>query len=191
LSLNDSVPPRLVLLGLLTAVLATAAAIGATSACLTDPPPDLPLPSQPPTIVHVSLQPPEGPITSLPEFQVPIRVADPTESCQYSVWDEYTPFDFIACRPCDPSTFDGGVVTIQFTLNTATFNPTWCHTIYFAVASAFPDSQCRDGNDVATWVYEPPSSTCTSYDAGGLDGAFPEAAATDALPVVPDSGDEP
>jgi hypothetical protein len=176
-----------VLLGFGTATLA---AIAALSACLTDPPPDLPLQSEPPTIVHESLKPAEGLITSspIPEFVVPIRIPDPTASCQFSFFDEYD--QYFQCQPCDTTSFDAGVVSIAFTLGVR-FDPTVCHTLKFTVASSFSpaDPQCRSGSDVAIWTYQPES--CLTYDAGALaDGAFPEAS-TDALPIVPDSGDEP
>jgi hypothetical protein len=167
-------------------------ATGAVSACLTDPPPDLPLQSEPPIIIQQSLQPPAGLITSNPTagFVVPVQIADPAATCQFSVFDESD--QFFGCHTCDPASFDAGVVTVNFGLG-ALFDPTECHTITFTVASSFSaaDPQCRSGSDVAIWEYRPPSGSCVTYDAAALgDGAFPEAG-TDALPIVPDSGDEP
>jgi hypothetical protein len=180
-----------VLLGLVAATLV--ATVGMT-ACLTDPPPDLPLQSQAPSIVQTATQPAEGVITSLPPnglFVVPIGLADPTENCQFSVFDQYN--DYFACRPCDTASFDAGTVTVEFTLGTAQFDPTLCHTLKFTVGSSFSpaDTQCRSGSDIAIWDYRPPNASCVTYDAAALgDGSFPEAA-DDALPLVPDSWDEP
>lgn len=162
--------------------------IAVTSACLTDPPPDLPLGSQPPTILREQMQPPEGTITSLPTdgFFVAVQLADPTDTCWYSVYDEYQTY---VCRPC-PTASSAGIVPVNFFL-TGLFDPDACHRISFAVASSFPNAACTIGSsDVVDWEYDPPS--CLAYDAGAVaDGAFPAEAATDALPLVPDSGDEP
>jgi hypothetical protein len=175
-------------------VAGAAMATVAMTACLTDPPPDLPLDSQPPTIVHDQLQPQEGlPITSFPTtglgFVVPISITDPALSCKFSVFDEYQPY--LPCVPCDA---DGGIELIDFTLQAAQFDPTECHTIKFTVGSSFSpaDTQCQSGSDTAIWEYRPNYASCVTYDAGTLgDGAFPEASSDDALPIVPDSGDEP
>lgn len=165
------------------------AALVALSACLTDPPPDLPLQSEPPIIQQASLLPSGGLITSLPsEFVVPIQIADPSAPCQWSVFDEAD--EYFPCQQCDTTGFAAGVAQIHFALG-ADFDPTLCHTIKFTIASSFSpnDPTCRSGSDVAIWTYVPPS--CVTYDAGALgDGAFPEAS-NDALPIVPDSGDEP
>jgi hypothetical protein len=121
---------------------------------------------------------------------VPIRIADPAATCQFSVFDEYD--QYFQCQTCDPASFDAGVVTVNFGLG-ARFDPTECHTIKFTVATSFSpaDPQCRSGSDVAIWEYRPAFASCVTYDAGALgDGAFPDAS-TDALPIVPDSGDEP
>jgi hypothetical protein len=171
---------------------ATLAAVAAVTACLTDPPPDLPLQSQSPTIEHPALRPPEGTITSLPtRFVVPIQIADPSLPCLWSVYDEYT--TYFPCKTCDTTWFDAGVVTIDFSLAGQSFDTTRCDTLRFTVGSSFSaaDQQCHSGNDVATWDYRPANGSCVTYDAGALeDGAFPEAS-TDALPIVPDSAGDP
>ncbi len=164
--------------------------MGATSACLTDPPPDLPLVEQPPAIDHSSVYPPEGiPLTSLPaEFELWVSLADPTQACQWSVYDgdSNEPILTPSCTPCSSGTIKDGKILITFDVSGARFNPTLCHHIVFTV---FGDPQCRSGgSDAASWYFQPQNASCVSYDAASLgDGAFPEAGA-DALPVVPDSG---
>ncbi len=172
-----------------------AAAIAVTSACLTDPPPDLPATTEPPTIDHEQVQPPEGTtLTSLPAsgFEVTIQLADPSAGCLYSVFDAANPsaYPYLSCQPCGSVTA-AGTVTVDFNVGSAQFDPALCHRIEFVVASSFPDSHtCHLGTDVVIWNYAPPS--CTTYDAGAAaDGGFPADAAPDVLPVVPDSGDEP
>lgn len=177
--------------GLLAAACAIAVAIGATSACLTDPPPDLPLDTRPPAIDHNAVTPPEGtPITGLPpDFELWVSVADPTQACQWSVYDSDSNQAILPCTPCSSGTMKNGKILITFDVSGAVFNPALCHHIVFTVGGAFADQQCRSGgSDVASWYYQPPNASCVSYDAAALgDGAFPEGGA-DALPVVPEGG---
>jgi len=172
--------------GLLAAACAIAAAIGATSACLTDPPPDLPLVQQPPAIDHNAILPPEGTITALPtgDFTLSISVADPTQPCQWSVYDSDSNLQPYECKAC-PTVVASGEVQVNFSISGATFNPTLCHHIVFVVGSTFADPQCRSGgSDVVNWYYEPANASCVSYDASALgDGAFADAG-SDALPVT-------
>ena len=183
-------PARLVFLGFGTA---TFTALAALTACLTDPPPDLPLQTESPTILQETLQPAAGVITSNPPdgFVVPIQVADPTATCYFSVFDE-TNTPYITCSQCDMAS-SASVVTIKFGLTAPLFDPTECHTIKFTVASSFSpnDRQCHSGTDIAIWYYRPDFGSCVAYDAAALgDGSFPDAS-TDGLPLVPDSGGDP
>ncbi len=184
--LPDSSPPRLLVLGLSAAACATVAAIGATSACLTDPPPDLPLVEQPPAIDHNAIIPADGTITGLPPdgFTLVISVPDPTQACQWSVYDSDSNQQYIPCTACGAESSKDGKVPVNFTVSGAVFDPTICHHIVFVVGGTFADPQCRyGGSDVAHWDYQPPNASCVSYDASALgDGAFPEAG-SDALPV--------
>jgi hypothetical protein len=175
--------------------LGTASVVAALAACLTDPPPDLPLDTQPPVIQQESVKPALGlPITSYvagESFTVPLLITDPAAGCQFSVFDEYGNSLSTPCSQCGNQLTEG-VTTVDFNLG-ATFDPTLCHTIKFTVASSFSanDGLCRSGTDIAIWEYQPEFASCVSYEAGTLgDGAFPDAS-TDGLPFVPDSGDEP
>ncbi len=164
--------------------------VAALAACLTDPPPDLPIDTEPPTIKLASVEPPVGLLTSYPPagFSVPVAISEPAAGCEFSVFDEYD-IPYFTCSPCTTSLTEG-VVSITFGLGAA-FDPTLCHTLTFTVASSFSpgDTQCRSGSETIIWEYRPDSASCVSYDAGSLgDGAFPDAS-TDGLPFVPDSGD--
>ena len=143
------------------------------SACLTDPPPDLPLYSQAPTILIDAVVPPEGPIVDLPpglEFVVPVIVEDPSAACAFDV---YLDGALIQESSCDANDFDAGIAAQHFLLP-ETVDPLTCHRIVFSL-----------GTDLANWTYVPP--TCVVYDAGTLQsGAFPDAA-TDGLLLVPDA----
>jgi hypothetical protein len=157
---------------------AVVALVSAMVACLTDPPPDLLLPSEPPRILHDALQPPEGLITQLPanvQFIVPLQIPDPSATCQYQLFVDNVLEQVSSCQ--ETATSNGvatQVVTPRLQLDAAA-----CHTLTFAI-----------GTDSATWRYDPPS--CAVYDAGALQtGAFPDGA-TDALPaVVIESGIDP
>lgn len=179
--------------------MATLVALSALAACLTDPPPDLPLDSQPPTIDHSAIFPPDPLITALPPngFEVTVNLPDPTQLCQWSVYDQ-DPVDtgngdYITCRQCDTTAIQNGKITLTFSLTEGEFDPSECHYIVFTVGGTFADQQCHSGgSDTTAWDYRPAFASCVSYDAGTLgDGAFPEAGA-DGLPITPDdAGDEP
>jgi hypothetical protein len=174
--------------------LASLAAVAAMGACLTDPPPDLPLDTAPPEIDDNAIDPAEGTITSLPPggFTMAVAVADPTQLCQWSVYDKDTNQQYVPCTPCDTESIHDGTVPVHFDVTGGAFDPTVCHNIVFTVGGTFADTQCRfGGSDVATWFYAPPGGSCVSYDASALgDGAFPDAA-SDALPLIGDSGGHP
>lgn len=149
-------------------------------ACLTDPPPDLPLPSQPPTIVHDAVSPPYELITELPphnQFVVPIQVPDPSAACQYKL---FVDSQLTAEPNCDLSGIANGIAP-QYVIPPQQLDPTACHVITFALVQ---------GTDSVTWQYVPAS--CLVYDAGPFQsGAFPDAS-SDALPiVVGESGTDP
>jgi hypothetical protein len=139
-------------------------------ACLTDPPPDLVLPAQPPSIVHDAIQPPEGLITELPAFDqyiVPIQIPNPSAACQYEL---YVDKALVQATSCQETAIANGIAT-QVVTPPQELDPTTCHVITFQL-----------GTDSATWRYVPAS--CEVYDAGPFQGgAFPDAAA-DGLPVV-------
>lgn len=173
-----------------------AAGVGAMTACLTDPPPDLtPSSSLGPQIVTVSLIPPEGePLTQWPVggFVVPVRNVDPS-ACQYSV----TPrsLGVIECSPCG-GIVQNGRLLIPLPLRNQ-LDPNLCDQIVtFYVARQFKaGSNCtaydEGQGDTAEWHYYPPS--CPIYDAGAVqDGAFPPPdAPPDGVLVVPESGVDP
>jgi hypothetical protein len=180
------------------------AVVGVSTACLTEPPPELP--QQPlirPTIRRDAVNPPPDQILGqLPtEFVVPIELDSPDEPFQ---WDVFVDFDPVSSpNPVlypttvlpTAATVDGGVVLQDFNLTAANLDPSFCHRIEFLVAHAFNAASAHTwdsvGGDLVSWVYNPGSNQagCPVYDAGSLeDGAFPPAdAPIDALPVVPDS----
>jgi hypothetical protein len=186
--------PRLVFAGLSVAILGS---VVATAACLTDPPPDLQLGLQPPTILHASggLQPPEGLVMTLPTlpspyFTVPVEIEDPSQGCFYSVFVDGVAVD--ACQLC-PLPVSSGVATIDFDPLQLSpgFDITTDHIIKFTVGSSPSrqgDPHCLAEDDTVIWDYEPN----VLYDAGALeDGAFPEAGSSDALLLIPESGTDP
>jgi hypothetical protein len=181
--------PRIVVA--LAAGICLAGAIAVTSACLTDPPPDLPSGSnQGPEIITDALVPP-GEFTVWPgdgTFKVFVRNVDPNK-CLYSVT-----MDGVLKVPCQRcgQVVSNGVVEIDL-FGLPILDPLTCSqpiTVY--VATGFIGSQCTaydDGQgDTATWLYSP--LTCLVYDAGSVqNGAFPEGS-PDGLLVVPESGVE-
>jgi hypothetical protein len=168
-----------------------AGAIAVTSACLTDPPPDLTSPSNlGPEIVHDSLYPAEGVITQWPlhgQFVVPVRNVDPN-NCSYSVAvGGQLPFPGFSCA----GPVNAGILLIEPTIDAPSDTSICSQPITFYVATKFRGGSFtayEDGQgDTAQWYYSPPS--CAIYDAGAVQGgAFPEAAA-DGF-VVPESGAE-
>ena len=174
-------------------------AVAVTSACLTDPPPDLAAQSNlGPEIIHDALVPPEGLLTQWPadnEFLVPVRNVDPN-TCQYSVTLSGQPG---SCQQC-AGFLDAGVLLIPLTL-VDRFDQALCdQTVTFYVATQFIPVQGGGGpasctayengqGDSTRWRYSPPS--CMAYDAGAVqDGAFPHDGASDSQPAIPDSGTE-
>jgi hypothetical protein len=182
--------PRTRLLALIAGA-GLSAGIGVTSACLTDPPPDLTSPSNlGPEIVHASLVPAEGVITQWPlhgEFVVPVRNVDPN-NCSYSVAvGGLLPFPGFSCA----GPVNNGVLMIDRTIIAPLDTSICAQPITFYVATRFISpsfTAYQDGQgDTAQWYYSPPS--CVIYDAGAVQGgAFPEAA-VDGF-VVPESGAE-
>jgi hypothetical protein len=205
---------RIVTLGLVAAAsgcILVAVATAMTSGCVVAPPSEVPLlPLQRPTILYDAVDPPTDEIlTQIPnEFWIPVELADPDESFQWDVFVDYQacadpstceptpPIDIQTVQPT-PGTLDGGValVTVQGA-DFASLDPTMCHRIDFLVAHQFnalsPHTWDSVGGDIITWFYNPGGNPagCPLYDAGAFqDGAFPPAdAATDGLPVIPESG---
>jgi hypothetical protein len=198
-------------LGLATAAAACACiavAIGASTACLTAPPPDLSQqPVHRPTILHDAVQPPPDQIlAAIPvEFLVPVELDDPNQSFQWDVFVDYdpeanpNPVFFPTLVQPTPGTVDGGIATVDFSLQHlagSALDAARCHRIDFLVAHAFnntsPHAWDSIGGDLVSWLYNPGGDPagCPVYDAGSLqDGAFPAPdAPPDGLPVVPESG---
>jgi hypothetical protein len=188
----------------------------ASTGCFTAPPADLSVPGLArPTILHDAVVPPTDEIIAQlpPEFIVPVQFGTPDETYSWDVFVDYDPCPGGDCQSptppvqykhdltASPSILDGGVTIIDFSLNGA-LDPTTCHRVDFLVAHAFnqttgagvPSLHTWDsvGGDIATWFYNAGGGPggCPVYDAGPLeDGAFPPAeAASDALPIVPESG---
>ncbi|HEY1691179.1 MAG TPA: hypothetical protein VGG39_03405 [Polyangiaceae bacterium] len=189
---------------------AVAAALVGSTACLSAPPPDLPVPAlQRPIILRGAVQPPAGPILgSFPqEFVVPVLLQSPDEPFQYDAFVDFaqcvgfscgsgtTPYIPPTTVTPTPGTLDGGVYLAHFD-PPAGVDPSSCHTIEFDVAHAFdtnlPHTPDSIGGDSVSWIYSPTGNLtgCTLYDAGSLqDGAFPPSdAASDGLPVTPQDG---
>jgi hypothetical protein len=187
----------LLLAGGAAALLAAAAV-----ACFTAPPPDLPPQStERPSIVASGVVP-GAYLTELPPdgtFILPVQVA----AGEFFQWDVFV--DYQAGTPsvlpnprqgpttvtADDAITDGGFTWVSFPLGPSDFLPGPCpHRIEFFVAHQFnpgtiPRTPESFGGDSFTWFYVPDG--CSSYDAG--DGAFPPAdAASDTLPVTPESG---
>ncbi len=185
-------------------------AVAASTACFSAPPATLPAPALTrPTILHDAVVPPTDEILpTLPaEFVVPVQLDSADETFAWDVFVDYDPCPGGGCQTPTPPTLytpnatptpgtvDGGVTIVDFSL-TGDLDPSQCHRIDFLVAHAFdpnsPHTWDSVGGDIVTWFYNAGGGPegCPLYDAGALeDGAFPPAeAATDALPVVPESG---
>ncbi|MEI7892665.1 MAG: hypothetical protein WCI05_06215 [Myxococcales bacterium] len=154
------------------------------SCVIADPPAELPRPPRRrPTIFHGSVVPPLGQVLGQfpTQFVVPVDVGDPSTSFEWNVFLDYDPVS----RPApvlsgfeeDPAGMDAGVRVVAFSIDVP--DPTACHVIEFMVALTFnrasahtPDSY---GADSTIWLYNPSglATECPRYDAGGLDGAFP------------------
>jgi hypothetical protein len=167
---------------------------GAAFACFTAPPPDLPAESiTRPTILGSSAFPPEGTLlTELPagDFVVPVQVGA-SGSFEWDVFVDGTVL-YAPSQPMSLDNSDGGIVAVPFPLSEGDFQPGRCpHRIEFFVAHQFDPSSPRTpqsyGGDSIAWTYEPVG--CLNYDAG--DGAFPQDAGLDALPIAPESGMDP
>jgi hypothetical protein len=186
---------------------AIAVALSVVTACITEPPPDLPpVPAVGPTIVHDAVVPPTDVIlTELPmEFIVPVQLDEANASYQWDVFVDYDPVSDSNTSPQifsaqNQSAADGGVNLVEFSLQAGpvVLDPSECHVIEFLVAHQFNETSLHTwdslGGDIVTWFYNPGGGPagCPIYDAGALQaGAFPEAS-TDALPVVPESGSDP
>jgi hypothetical protein len=171
-------------------------AAGAAVACFTAPPPDLPPQStQRPSIASSAVYP-QAYLTELPAdgmFIVPVQVAA-GEFFQWDVFVDYpanrAPFIAPTTISADKAVVDGGLTWVSFPVDQNAFQPGTCpHRIEFFVAHQFNPGAPRTpesfGGDSFTWFYFPDG--CSSYDAG--DGGFPPAdAASDSLPVTPESG---
>jgi hypothetical protein len=157
--------------------------------------------------LHDAVVPPSVQILSeLPgQFIVPVALDDPNASFSYDVFVDYdsiqnpTPLIYPQALQASPAALDGGVMLVSFKLDPASsaLDPSRCHVIEFLVAHAFnpsaPHTPDAVGGDIVGWSYNPGGgpSGCPVYDAGALqDGAFPEAA-SDGLPVIPESGGSP
>lgn len=180
------------------------AAMAVESACITAPPPQLPVePEERPTILHDSVSPPaDVPLVEWPagdEFIVPIQLDDQNEQFCWDVFIDYNPYGTaggtglvpsgVTCETAPPSALDGGVFPLSFTLGEP--DPGTCHRIQFNVAHAFEsDSHTPDsiGGDSITWTFVPGGGPdCPAYDAGVIEdgGTSAADAPLDGLPVTP------
>ncbi|HEY5145783.1 MAG TPA: hypothetical protein VII82_03415 [Polyangiaceae bacterium] len=181
-----------------------ACAAGAVSACITAPPPDLPvLPARGPRILEDGVIPPtDAYLTGLPadgQFLVPVEVSNPAPPIVGRVFVDFYPgidnmrsatmlTKMIDTQP----SVDGGPTIVSFSLSpTDLGDPTACHLIQFYVADSFSDNNGHTagdnlGADSVSWFYTPNGPNgCFEYDAG--DGAA-EDAPTDALLLTPPDG---
>jgi hypothetical protein len=174
---------------------------GAVSACVTAPPPDLPvLPARGPRILNDDVKPPTSAyLTGLPgdgQFLVPVEVSNPAQLIAWRVYVDYYPgidnMRFATSAELGlstPPSVDGGPTIISFSLSPANLiDPTACHLIQFYVADSFsgagPTAGDNLGTDGVSWFYTPNGPNgCFEYNAG--DGAA-EDAGMDALPLTPD-----
>jgi len=180
-------------------------AIAATVACITAPPPDLPIvPLHRPTILHDNVTPPTDEVLTVwpQQWLVPVEVDDPSDTFWFDVFvdPDVNPdpaFGPVQQQP-SPTAMDGGLTVVRFGPLSQP-DPSFCHRVKFEVAHSFsqtsppiPDSI---GGDSVVWFYNPGGGLggCPEYDAGALqDGAFPPGdAPIDGLPVVPDAGGDP
>jgi hypothetical protein len=172
---------------------------------VTAAPADVPtLPMLGPIIVHDSVWPPVNEyLTVLPvlpsEFQVPVRVFDPSRPITCRVFKD---FDLgsnnaatVAYCPNTPPALDGGVTTLTFSILPSYFtDPNSCHTIQCFVADGFDDNVSShtpapgSEADSVTWQYAPNGpGSCDEFD--GDDGAFPPAdAPMDGVLLTPPDG---
>jgi hypothetical protein len=191
---------------LLASALASAAASAvAAMSCITAPPPDLPvLVDYRPTIQSDAVQPPQGPLYSLPDvFLVPVQT-DVPELFQFRVFIDFDPsvgpddgLQYVGSQASAP---DGGATLVSVPTSALEVpgskldTPICPHRIEFIVAYGFNGGSQHTpnnyGGDLVTWWYFPGGAAgeCPDYDAG--DGAFPDVG-LDGLPVVPESGGEP
>ena len=157
-------------------------AVASVAACITAPPPDLPvLPDQRPSIEHTAVFPREGVLTQWPdggEFTIPVSMAKPGELFSYEViYDHGTSSQVdqigITQAPVIP---DGGTEILPITLKPPADTSVCPHQIEFLVAARFASDGTFDaiGGDVAQWTYfaNGTPTGCPPYEAG--TGAFPE-----------------
>jgi hypothetical protein len=168
--------------------LATLALASAIAACIiADPPPDLPkAPPHHPNIVHSAVVPPATKViaTFPSKFIVPVEVLDPNTPFVFHVFVDYDPLgsrdSFVQTgdKNPDPSTLDGGVSIIDFSIDAP--DPSSCHVIEIIVALGFnnasPHTPNQYGGDSLVWFYNPSGDpgACPQYDAGSIDGAAPD-----------------
>ncbi len=181
-----------------------AAAAALEGACITAPPPTLPVePDERPTILHEAVRPSaDVPLVEWPpggEFVVPIDLDDQNEPFCWDVFIDYNPYGTaggtglvgagVVCEMAPPSALDGGVFPLSFVLGEP--DPGSCHRIQFNVAHKFePDSHTPDqiGGDSITWTFVPGGGAdCPAYDAGAIEdgGASAGDAPPDGLLVTP------
>jgi hypothetical protein len=179
------------------ACLALIAGASAVAACITAPPPDLPVPSPVrPTVLNSD--PPGGTLLQWPQgdtFVVFVEMDNPTETFVWHVFvDYYASYPVTSVNPgfqqsgSGPDAPDSGVTRVTFDAQ-APLTVTCPHRIDFVVAHQFATNSDRVpdkvGGDSVTWWYWPKGSPCADYDAG--DGVFPEAS-FDGLPIPPEAG---
>jgi hypothetical protein len=178
-------------------------------ACFTASPPTLLNPLRRPTIVFASVVPaPDGILSQIPAggFSVPVELGGPDQPFLFDVFIDFDPIVHTAPKiyPQEflptASTADGGVVVVTFDLDPASpdLDPAYCHRIEFLVAHGFntnppsPHTPDSIGGDSVSWLYSGAGggNGCPLYDASALGDAgwLTDAAATDGLPVAPESG---
>ena len=178
-------------------------------ACITASPPSLSTTLRRPTIVFGSVVPaPDGIVSQIPHggFSVPVELGGPNQPFFFDVFIDFDPIAHSAPKiyPQEvlptASTAGGGVVVVAFDLDPASpdLDPAYCHRIEFLVAHGFntnppsPHTPDSIGGDSVSWLYSGAGGGdgCPLYDASALgDSGWPtDAAATDGLPVVPESG---
>jgi hypothetical protein len=183
------------------ALVAAALGLGLPVACVTAPPPDLPVQAQEDPIIvgEMAIPSTDGYLTELPEdgtFLVPVRANQPFFS---SATYNYNPgptnglsgtFGALGTHPWKLSMEDGGLIEVSFDLSSANppLDPTLCAVIQLEVSSSSFDKSFRTpGGSVTSieWHYTPGGpGSCDTFDAG--DGAFPDAP-IDGLPLTPDA----